>query len=105
MRVLGPGGVIGVRVLTLCDLEHLVGRHVEELGLRVDEVLDQPGAGDPVGLRSFSCYPLHVWTPFRQWRVIPAVAAATTSAGSGTLIRFWRSRTSATTPIVADSQP
>src|SRR6266487_3093017 len=45
------------------DREHLLGRHVEELRPGVDEVLDQPGAGDPVGLRSFACNPLHGLSP------------------------------------------
>src|SRR6266511_350700 len=40
-----------------------------------------------------------------QWSASPAIAAAPTSAGSGTLIRFCSSRASATTPIIAESQP
>src|SRR5881227_2267206 len=47
VRVLGVGGVVGVRALALGDLEHLLSGDVEELGVLVDEVLDQPGAGDP----------------------------------------------------------
>src|SRR6266536_3030044 len=40
-----------------------------------------------------------------QWSASPAIAAAATSAGSGTLIRFCSSNASATTPIAAESQP
>jgi hypothetical protein len=57
--VLGVWGVVGVRALPLGHVEHLVGGDVEELGIFVDEVLDQPGAGDPVGLRAFTRDPLH----------------------------------------------
>src|SRR6266540_4350887 len=105
VRVLSIGRVVRVCVLQLGDLEHLVGGHVEELRLGVDEVLDQPRAGDPVGLRPFACDPLHGRSPFVQWRASPAAAAAATSAGSGTLIRFCSSNASATTPIAAASQP
>src|SRR5438105_497046 len=86
------------------DREHLVCRNVEELGLWVDEVLDQPGAGDPVGLRSLACHPLHPATapPCRRR---PAAAATATSAGSGTLSLAWSSRASATRPNAADSAP
>ena len=41
--VLGPGRVVGVRTLAFSNLEHLIGRHVEELGVRVDEVLISQG--------------------------------------------------------------
>src|SRR5438093_5637416 len=40
VRVLRARRVVGVRALALRRLEHLVGGHVEELGLGVDEVLD-----------------------------------------------------------------
>src|SRR6266566_3970672 len=63
VRVLRVFRIVGVGALTLPNLEHLLGRHVEELRLGIDEVLDQPGAGDPVGLRSFSCNPLHGRSP------------------------------------------
>src|SRR5438128_4816440 len=64
VRVFGFGGVVGVGTLALGNLEHLLGRHVEELRLGIDEVLDQPRAGDAVGLRSFACDPLHARSPF-----------------------------------------
>src|SRR6266516_1311547 len=64
VRVFSIGGVVGVRALALGNLEHLVGGDVEELRLGIDEVLDQPGAGDAVGLRSFACDPLHARSPF-----------------------------------------
>ena len=34
----------------LGDRHHLVGGHEQELGLRIDELLDEPRAGDPVHL-------------------------------------------------------
>src|SRR5262249_21548399 len=57
--VLGVRGVVRVGALAFSYLEYLVGGHVEELRVLVDEVLDQPGTGDPVGLRSCTCHPLH----------------------------------------------
>src|SRR5207249_3404657 len=51
---------VRVRVLALGDLEDFVGRDVEKLGLGVDEVLDQPRAGDSVRLRAFTGDPAHV---------------------------------------------
>src|SRR5438270_4393413 len=49
-----------MRALALGHLKHRVGGHVQELRVWVDEVLDQPGAGDPVGLRAFARNPLHL---------------------------------------------
>src|SRR5438034_9144042 len=46
VRVLRVFRVVGVGALTLRNLEHLLRRHVEELRLRVDEVLDQPGRSE-----------------------------------------------------------
>ena len=34
VRELGSGSVVGVRALPLSHVEHLIGRHVEELGVR-----------------------------------------------------------------------
>src|SRR5437588_7728788 len=51
--------VEGAPTLTLGDLQHLVLGDVDDLGLGVDAAADQPRAGDPVGLRSLSCHPLH----------------------------------------------
>src|SRR5712691_619064 len=55
--------VVGVRALSFGDLEHLLSRNVEESRVGVDEVLDQPRASDPVGLRAFASNPLHVAVP------------------------------------------
>src|SRR5438477_9362588 len=58
----GPVGVERVRLVPFGHGEDLVGGHVDDLGVRVDEALDQPRAGDPVYLRPFTGYPLHVDT-------------------------------------------
>jgi hypothetical protein len=50
VRVLPARRVVRVRALPGRHVEHLVGRDVEELRRRVDEIPDQPGAGDPIGL-------------------------------------------------------
>jgi hypothetical protein len=47
------------------DLEHLVARHVEELGFLVDEPGDQPRAGDAVDLRPLAGDPFHPRPPYR----------------------------------------
>jgi hypothetical protein len=60
VRELSAGRVVGVRALALGHFKDLLGGDVEELRLRVDEVANQPGAGDPVGLRPLACDPLHV---------------------------------------------
>jgi hypothetical protein len=39
--------------------EHLVCRDIDELGLRVDEASDQPGASDPIYFGSLACDPFH----------------------------------------------
>src|SRR6516225_9088615 len=51
--------VIGNGVETFCFLHYLVGRDENELGVLVDEFLDQPWAGDAVDLDPFPCDPLH----------------------------------------------
>src|SRR5882757_724404 len=43
--------------------QHLVGRHVEELRLLLDEALDQPRAGDAVDLGAFARDPFHDFSP------------------------------------------
>ena len=52
-------GVVGVRALAVGHRQHVTCWDVEELGVGIDEVLDQPGAGDPVGLGVLACDPLH----------------------------------------------
>jgi hypothetical protein len=63
VRVPRAGRVVGVGLLALGGLEHLVRRDVQELGLRIDEVPDQPWTGDPIGLRSLACHPFHLSSP------------------------------------------
>src|SRR3546814_10358459 len=46
MAELDIGDVVGDRVLILCDGQHLIGRHIEELGRVIDEPGDQPRTGD-----------------------------------------------------------
>src|SRR5262249_35164995 len=57
--VAGAGGVEADGVFTLGCVEDLVGGDVEDLGIGVDELGDQPGAGDPVGLGPGAGDPLH----------------------------------------------
>ena len=56
---LGVGGVEGSGGFDLGRGQDLVGGHVADLGLGVDEATDQPGAGDPVGLGTGAGDPLH----------------------------------------------
>ena len=53
------GNVIGSGALALSDGQHLVFRHVQKLGSRVDEAFDQPRTGDAVHFRTFTSDPLH----------------------------------------------
>jgi hypothetical protein len=57
----------------LGDGEHALGRHVEELGLPVDEPCDQPRAGDPVDLWPLTGDPSHGRSPclLRMMRMLP----------------------------------
>src|SRR5207244_10751175 len=57
--IAGAGGVEADRVLAGCGLQDLPGGDVQDLGVRVDELGDQPGAGDPVGLGPGAGDPLH----------------------------------------------
>src|SRR6185295_5559700 len=41
------------------DLVHALARHEQELGLRIDEFPDQPGAGDAIDLDALAGNPLH----------------------------------------------
>src|ERR1700755_2666253 len=63
MRELDAGDVIRLRAGFLARRQHLVGRHVEELRLLVDETLDQPRAGDAIDLGTFAGDPLHFLSP------------------------------------------
>src|SRR6185437_13234178 len=55
----GAGRVKAHRVLVRGDVEDLGGRNVEDLRTGVDELADQPGAGDPVGLGPGAGNPFH----------------------------------------------
>ena len=48
--------------------QHPVGRHVQELGLRIDESLDQPRTGNAVHFRPLAGDPLHRQTSSRSSR-------------------------------------
>src|SRR5260370_21526463 len=52
--------VIGMCALSLGDGQHLRRGHVQELSIRNDEALDQPGAGDSVDAGVFAGHPLHL---------------------------------------------
>ena len=52
--------VVGNGVEPLCLGHHLVRRRKDEFGVLVDELLDEPGAGDAVDLDVFSGNPLHL---------------------------------------------
>src|SRR5437667_5660699 len=45
------------------DSLHLVRRNKEKLRFRVNELLDEPGAGDPIDLHLLACHPLHDFLP------------------------------------------
>jgi hypothetical protein len=62
----GAFGVVRVPTLALGEREHLIARDEQELGLRVDESADQPGAGDPVDVGVLSGDPLHGCSSFRE---------------------------------------
>ena len=51
--------VIGDGTGRLGDGQDLIGRHVEEFSVLVDEPFNQPRARDPVDFRTFSGNPLH----------------------------------------------
>ena len=48
------GGALALRVL-----EHMVSGDVDDFGIAIDELENEPGTGDPVCLGVFSCHPLH----------------------------------------------
>src|SRR5262249_58656764 len=54
-----PFDIVGRGTLALSNGQHLVGWHKQELRIRVDELLDQPGTGDPVDLHTLTGDPFH----------------------------------------------
>src|SRR5437773_1145597 len=48
------GSVVGVATFALGDFENLIGTDVDELRILVDELRDQPGARDSIGLRALT---------------------------------------------------
>src|SRR5262249_52821926 len=60
MAELDAVDVVWRGALLFRDREHLVHRHVDELGFRIDEARDQPRAGDAVDLWALARHPLVV---------------------------------------------
>jgi hypothetical protein len=56
---LGARGVVRRRALSLRGRGHLLRRHEQKLRVAVDELPDEPRAGDAVHLHSGTCDPLH----------------------------------------------
>jgi hypothetical protein len=54
---LHAGNVICRRALAFRDERDLVARDVQEIGISVDEALDQPRSGNPIDLRPFTSGP------------------------------------------------
>src|SRR5438067_9368428 len=80
-------------LFALGDLHYLFGRYEQELGLVVDELPDQPRAGDPVYLHAFTCDPLHDKPPM-PWNYPSALNSskwlcASALDHSPTLPAFW----------------
>src|SRR5437870_4580376 len=67
--VLGPGRIEADRAVALGVGEDIVPGHVHDLGLGVDELADQPRAGDPVGFGVFAGDPLHHRSSFLLARI------------------------------------
>src|ERR1700745_3543368 len=65
--------VVGNGVESLGFVHHLVWRHKDKLRILVDEVLDQPRAGDPIDFDALTRNPFH-------WFLHPPLAAARSSA-------------------------
>jgi hypothetical protein len=63
MRELGIRRIKGPTALRLRRTEHLIGRHVEKLGVRIDETANEPRARDAIGLWSSPRHPLHQSSP------------------------------------------
>src|SRR5258705_349775 len=53
------GDVVGEGRPPPARLEDFPGGHEQELGFRVDEAGDQPGTGDAIDPRAFTCDPFH----------------------------------------------
>src|SRR6476659_10398678 len=62
---LDPVDVVGRSARLFSDLEHVLGRDVNELRLRIDETSDQPWTGDAVDLWVLSGHPLARCSPDR----------------------------------------
>jgi hypothetical protein len=60
MVVLDAARVEAVGTLSLGDVKDLLGRHVKDLGGRIDEAPDQPGTRDSVRLGPGTGNPLHL---------------------------------------------
>src|ERR1700736_4389183 len=69
-----PSDVVGQSPFPLGNGHHLGGGHVYEVGFRVDESLDQPGACDPVDAGVLSGHPLHCKSPCRRNVVRPRIS-------------------------------
>src|SRR5690349_7162236 len=67
---LGARDVIRRGACLLSHGEDLLGRHIQELGIRLDEAPDQPGTGDAVDLGTFTGYPLHGVLPGLEVRTL-----------------------------------
>src|SRR4029077_5407099 len=59
VRISRAGRIEADRTLALGVRQDLIARHVDDLGAWVDELPDEPGAGDPIGLRVLAGDPLH----------------------------------------------
>jgi hypothetical protein len=59
VRITRAGRVEANRIVSLGDRENLGRRHIRDLGLRVDELPDQPRTGNPVGLGMRAGNPFH----------------------------------------------
>src|SRR5437870_3929282 len=59
VSVLDVRDIEGDRPLAFGDIHHAVCRNEEELGLGIDEFLDEPRAGHPVHFHPFTRDPFH----------------------------------------------
>src|SRR5215212_2640157 len=59
MGVFGTLCVVRMSAFALGCRQHLVAWHEYELGVGIDEPLDQPWARDPINVGVLSCDPLH----------------------------------------------
>src|SRR5271165_2863652 len=91
--------VIGNGVEALGFVHHLVRRYEDKFRILVDEVLDQPRAGDPIDFDAFTGNPFHCF-------LHPSLVAARSSAARsrqthGVIfsIRYWPTASSAAKSI------